>query len=814
MLSHYKHHTGHAAQALRSSNRLDNRSSRRASKRRGVASVLAMLFLVIFGALAAAMAIVAQGNLRTADSSLKVSRAQSAAESGLVFAARRLESESRRFVIAKGVVDPGFAERLWMGSWSGSDGSVTVAPANGFNGPATPDGVAAAIRDAHLADGSSFAPYAEHQGLPEILQDGTIIASPMRLEPANDRLWFQLIYELIPNTSHVRVTSLGIDGEIRRTLSMEFKLGKKIEFAVISPNRIMIGKNVLIEGPLGTRYGINDGELSSENGDPLVMRSDFRYLSDALTAKIDALAAGVASHDLDGDGRLRPGHLGEAPGLASVGVGDIDGDEYVDDFDCFLSEFDSDGNAMIVWDPARAAAAGLPVGAAEFSGIDDQLARLLDLAHPDRNEDGVVDSRDVRLGYSDGVLNVFDNYAKVTGRLVFAVEESAWEAVAGEDWRGIAQGPVRAAVNDTPVQFGATEEELRVVTTADFADSATWFTTNVTDNFAAQASAGVSAGGTYTPVASAPYEAVPFGSSAAYDYYRRPIYENMTFRDVRIPKGTNALFKNCRFEGTVYIATETACVHENWNYTGALKAIPLGNGTTVYEPRFPGLVSTLAGAEITDTRTVSNSTRFDGCTFLGSIAGDTPNQYTHWRNKIQLTGATRFYSDPEDAELALQPDGAQLRSALESLGAEKLDRLQRSSIMMPGWSVDVGNFTNEVAADPDLTARVKLKGTIIAGVMDIRGTADVLGTMLMTFRPMPGIGPLYYNGQCEMFNTTLGYFGALDGDGEGALPGGSGFSGFGEIRLRYDPNAKLPDGIPWPASVEVVSDTYREGGRS
>ena len=179
-----------------------------------------------------------------------------------------------------------------------------------------------------------------------------------------------------------------------------------------------------------------------------------------------------------------------------------------------------------------------------------------------------------------------------------------------------------------------------------------------------------------------------------------------------------------------------------------------------------------------------------------------------------MTGATRFYSDPEDTELALQPDGAALRSALLAMGTDKLDRLQRSSIMMPGWSVDVGNFSNQVAANPDLTARVKLKGTIIAGVMDIRGTADVLGTMLMTFRPVPGVGPLYYNGQPEAFNTTLGYFGTLDGDGEGSLPGGTGFTGFGEIRLRYDPNAKLPDGILWPASVEAVADSYREGGRS
>jgi len=792
---------------------LHNRHRNQGQARRGVASVLAMLFLVIFGSLAAAMAIVAQGNLRTADSSLKVSRAQSAAESGLVFAQRRLDDQTRRFVISKGVVDADFAERLWMGDWMGSDGSVTILPAEGFNGPASPDGIASAVRDAHLADGSSFAPNAEHQGLPEILQDGTLVTAPIRLEQGNDRLWFQLIYELVPGSPNVRVTCLGNDGEIRRTLSMEFRLGKKIEYAIISPNRVMIGKNVLVEGPLGTRYGTDAGELTAENGDPLVMRSDFRYLTDSLTTKINNLANAVAEHDIDGDGRLRPGHPSESIGLAGLAVTDLDGDEYVDDFDCFLSEYDLDSNGMVVWDPVRAQAANAPSSTPEFAGVDDQLARLIDLAKPDRNEDGIIDARDVRLGYSDGVLNVYDNYAKVAGRLVFGVTESTWESVAGEDWRGIAQGPVRPGRDSSPVQFGATPEELRVVTTADFASSSTWFASMAQNNFAQQAASGVDGGGTYTPASSAPYEAVPYGSGSAYDYYRRPIYENMIFRDVRIPKGTNALFKNCRFEGVVYIETETDCDDVNWNYTGALKQV-MTNGVASYELAFPGINSALAGQTLTDTRPISNSLRFDGCTFLGSISGDTPSEYTHWRNKIQITGATRFYSDPQDPELPYQPDGGSLRAILRAMGDEKLDRLQRSSVMLPGWSVDVGNFNNSVSADPDLTARVKLKGTIIAGVMDIRGTADVLGTMLMTFRPIPGQGPLHYNGMPEAFNTTLGYFGSLDGDGEGALPGASGFSGFGEIRLRYDPDAKLPDGIPWPASIEPVEDSYREGGRA
>jgi hypothetical protein len=776
-----------------------------------MASVFALLLLVVLSSLAASMAVVAQSNLRAADGLILAMRAQGAAESGLAFASHRLGRESARFVVTRGVVDDGFATRLWEGSWTVSDGAVSVLPPEGFQGPLSPGGLAEALRDAHAADAGAFAPEEAHDALPTIGPDGTLVTRPMRLESADDRIWFQLAYARVAGTPNIRVTAVGVAGDIRRTLSMEFRIGKRIEYAVLSPNRVMIGKNVLVEGPLGTRYGTAAGELTDGNGDPLVMRSDFRDLSAALDARLDALAAAVAAGDADGDGRLRPAHSLEGDDLAALGFADIDGNGFVDDFDLFLEEFDANGDGGVVWDETRTAQAGLGDLAAEFGGIDDQLARLVDLAVPDRNDDGVVDARDVRLGYSDGVLNSLDLYAKVHGALAFAVEETAWEAAAGEAWQRIAQGPIAPDEREPPVRFEVESDDLREITTADFSESAQWFGAQAQATFASQAAAGVSEGGTHTPASAAPFEAVPFGSPTAYDFYQRPIYEGITFTDVRIPKGLNALFRSCTFVGTCYIETETACTDVNWNYTGSIKVVYSQDGSVSFVPRFPSVTAQLGSTILADTRPQSNSIRFDGCTFLGSIAGDTPAEYTHWRNKVQITGATRFFSDPNDPEIMLQPDGAALRGQLVALGAEKLDRLQRSSIMLPGWSVDVGNFTNEVASDPDLTPRARLRGTVVAGVMDIRGTADLFGTLLMTFRPTAGQGPLAYNGIPESFNTTIGYFGSADGDGEGALPGDAGFSGFGEIRLRYDPDARLPDGVPWPVSTDAVAATYREG---
>ena len=125
---------------------------RRRKIRRGVASILAMMFMVIFGSLAAAMAVVAQGNLRTAYTHMQVSKAMSAAETGMIFAANRLELESSRFIIEKGVVDTDYAEDLWLDTYSAGDGDVDVQPPTGYTTGTLPSGIVYALRDAHLVD--------------------------------------------------------------------------------------------------------------------------------------------------------------------------------------------------------------------------------------------------------------------------------------------------------------------------------------------------------------------------------------------------------------------------------------------------------------------------------------------------------------------------------------------------------------------------------------------------------------------------------------------------------------------------------------
>ena len=139
-----------------------------------------MMFLVIFGSLAAAMAVVAQGNLRTADSSLSVSRAMSAAETGLVFAARRLDVEAGRFVVDKGIIDATFGDDLWMGTYGSGDGSVTVLPPTGYTETTPPTGIVYALANAHSVETH----YVDPSASPTVDGNGTLFVPAIALSTA------------------------------------------------------------------------------------------------------------------------------------------------------------------------------------------------------------------------------------------------------------------------------------------------------------------------------------------------------------------------------------------------------------------------------------------------------------------------------------------------------------------------------------------------------------------------------------------------------------------------------------------------------
>tara|TARA_R110002095_G_scaffold110626_1_gene96764 strand:- start:507 stop:1388 length:882 start_codon:yes stop_codon:yes gene_type:complete len=242
----------------------------------------------------------------------------------------------------------------------------------------------------------------------------------------------------------------------------------------------------------------------------------------------------------------------------------------------------------------------------------------------------------------------------------------------------------------------------------------------------------------------------------------------------------------------------------------------------------------IGGLRVVDTKEYSNNIRFHDTLFVGSVVSDSPVNYTQLRNKIQFTGATKFSTvHPDEPENPyMNPDSGDLED------------IQTSSMMLPNYSVDLGSFNSPPEQD------IQLNGAVIAGVLDARGNTEIFGALLLTFDPEYGEAPLIDItgapiGNPAGFNTSLGYFGGADGDfesvdpstlpivggvpivgydttGDGlvdvsytqAQPPGSTpvpFNGYGKIRIRHDPNMRLPSGLMLPLSMPPVSGSYQEG---
>lgn len=951
-------------------------------RRRGVVSVLSMMFLLLFGSLAAAMAVVSQGNLRTAAAHLHVSRAMSSAETGLSVAEGRLDHVVTRFIIDRGQIDSGLGEDLWLGTIPGDvdtvirsldTGEVPTGMANGLAlihdddvNTVDIDGITAPVLGAAPV-GVDLTLFAEDNWLytPAV----ALIEQPTDGQARGQA--YQITYAPLANGTDIRVIVTGYDFDhqrggvpLTRTISKDFRIAKRVEHAVISPNRIMIGKNVMIDGDLGSSYN----DLTFEHGDPMLLRSDFRHLDADLDSRLDALARNISNYDVDNDNRLRVTHpeegLGQGLDLDGDGVADesaldVTGDGYIDEFDIFLAFYDKDGDGRVALSDALRAGTPGQFASAEFvddSGrpIDDGLALLIDSAKPDRNRNGVSGFVDVNLdgiwqpgdeplqdvdpysglfadqvlGYRDGYIDARDLYRKVDGTLTFRARRADWESFQGPVEDRL-QGPIDPD-DDPAMTFEASEDDLPEITTDRFTDAKNQIAAGTAngDPFWTQVAQNLGLGGPgdlvgYVEPGSDPdapqyyrldpdadgdgrpdnwdtayYEKTPFNSPNFTDWYYRPVFVNMTFKDAVLEEGLNALFINCTFVGITYVRTTTDNNHLNWELYGKME---FDSGTGRPQPTQPRVEVTdpsqypddilpatalppeqrffipanpftqaldkadflkgsrpvnfddlldpiiIGGRHVTNTKAISNNLRFHDCLFIGSIVSDTPQQYTPTRNKMQYTGATRFAREHPDPDKKMDE-----RYRPDSDDEELIDL---SSMMLPGYSVDLGTFNSPPTQD------VKLGGVIVAGVMDIRGNAEIDGALLMTFKPEPGVAPLVDQfgvpvGNPAMFNTTLGYFGPEDGDEESLDPttlpeamavdpitgetrlqkivgydtDGDGladvshdspdipdgavpipFYGYGRVHLRFNPNMTLPDGIMLPLQVELRRGSYQEG---
>ena len=671
--------------------------------RRGSTAVVAMAFLILFSSLTLAMFSLSSLNVQTADNLSDVDRARSTAESGLRWAAYRFVTMNRPKTTI-GNITPSVADSLWP-----------------------------SVRSAIENDLATLLNPAE-RGV--TITSTSITSSPIALDDTSAR--FVIRVEQHPlyvgdtvDQRYLRVTSTGTYGSSTRTVAMDFKIDKKVKFAVVGKTRIQLGRNTLVEGPVAM--------ATASKMPPILSLSDFRHLSEDLEERIDDFDQFCRDHHGYYDNRVPAGALTE-----SYGFPDRNGDNYVDEFDLFLEEFDADGDKA--------------VSAQEFTKPNGTMYDANLFAAIDAMGGPMFDGDPLRAGYNDGKIDSTDAYAKIRGQVTLATSAEDWIdelADDGQEINDMIQGPVDADGN--PIKFGASANDIFDLSPANFNTSGFYnktgpqngsTTKTATKLTNAVLSAADANGGTVN-------ERTPYGSTSYQATYRRPVFRNMTFKNCRIPKGLNALFENCKFEGVTYVDLET-------NVTK--------NGSTTTDPNhgMEWSKQMKSGGFNKDTALTSgnshgfnrgNNLRFADCTFNGPLASSVPSAYTHFANSWEFTGATLFDNQADET----------------------------ATIVAPQTNIEMGSFTNPTAAPSTLI------GVVVAGNIDIRGTSVVDGSIIVTG---DGAG-----------NTTLGYFGASDSDtNPGAMPEG----GYGRLNIRYNPHRALPDGINIAIDILPEIDTYRE----
>ena len=165
----------------------------------------------------------------------------------------------------------------------------------------------------------------------------------------------------------------------------------------------------------------------------------------------------------------------------------------------------------------------------------------------------------------------------------------------------------------------------------------------------------------------------------------------------------------------------------------------------------------------------TNNVRFEDCVFNGPIVTNTTNysssgSSTNWwqKNCLYFTGEETFQTPVE----------------------------YRTTILAPNFNVNLGN-TNPNSGENNV-----LKGAIVGGIVDIRGNAEVSGTIISMYDTSG-----YPSGYVSNIGATLG-----DGGSETVEVGD-----VGTIEITPDPAQMLPSGITTAIVIKPLFTSYSEG---
>lgn len=170
----------------------------------------------------------------------------------------------------------------------------------------------------------------------------------------------------------------------------------------------------------------------------------------------------------------------------------------------------------------------------------------------------------------------------------------------------------------------------------------------------------------------------------------------------------------------------------------------------------------IEASKTSTSKSYTNNVRFENCTFNGVIVTNTPQSFNWVNNCLYFTGEATF---------------------------NNLSAIQEATVLAPHFNVNLGN-TNPEHSDNNV-----LTGAIVGGIVDIRGNAQIYGTIIS---------------MCDTSSWTSGYvtnIGATLGDGGSET---TEVGDVGVISITPEEDMMLPSGITSPIVIKPNPQTYSE----
>jgi len=158
-----------------------------------------------------------------------------------------------------------------------------------------------------------------------------------------------------------------------------------------------------------------------------------------------------------------------------------------------------------------------------------------------------------------------------------------------------------------------------------------------------------------------------------------------------------------------------------------------------------------------------NNVRFENCNFDGVIVTDVPEVFKWQNNCLYFTGEADFNNQSD---------------------------VQEATILAPHFNVNLGN------TNPEQNDNNVLTGAIVGGIVDVRGNAQIYGTII------------------SMCDTTQWSSGYVTNIGATLDDGGSETTELGDIgviSITPEEDKMLPSGITSPIIIKPLQETYSEG---